>query len=137
MICDPFSTSRHLAKLVTTHPHIAMLGIFLLERLKYLSGYHSLFALELVLELLAIFITTEIWYHLRVIEFKYQADIVKLKGNTKGKMEFQKPKTIRILEFASDGKLLDRQKRVGGEKKVSQDEIPATIDDHQDLREKI
>ena len=87
------------------------------------------------MEALTIVITMALWYCLKLFEDKHKAEIARLKGGTR--------RTTRWQELASKGLLgkhsvvQDVQRGLGTENVISQDEIPATADDHQDLRNKI
>lgn len=135
---DNFSTpTRHeLANLITSNLYLAMLGLFLLERLQYLSGPHSLFSPESALEALTIFITMALWYCLSLIEDKYKAEIARLEGDPRRTTEWQEL-TIKEQQESRHSEVHDVQRGLGTEDTISPDEIPATIRDRQDLRNKI
>ncbi|KAG6995824.1 hypothetical protein G7Y79_00041g077760 [Physcia stellaris] len=131
----PTSNRHGLANLTISNLHLAILGLFVLSRLQYLSNPHSLFSPETALEALTIVATVALWYYLSLIEDKHKAEIARLKGNTR--------RATRWQELASKGLLgkhsvvQDVQRGLGGEATISQDEIPSTAGDHQDLRNKI
>ena len=132
----PTATRHGLENLVANNLYLAMLGLFVLERFRYLSGNHSLFSLETAFEALTILITMVLLHCLRLIENEHQAEIARLKRNPRRATEWQKL-PIRILQEFRHRKVQNANRELGTEETISQDEIPAMLDDHQDLRNRI